>query len=114
LLGDGRRPIWWAKDRQAQVIRQDQPGKTVEGGRLVGGALRCLLGTWVLPAYLVAALLGPTRWGQLGDLFESWLKRGADSDSGALLPGHGGVLDRFDSLLFVAPVAYYWLSAALR
>lgn len=95
------------------------PGKTVEGS--VAGLLGAVLfvgalGWWVgLPVWS-AALLGVTLGvvGQLGDLFESWLKRRAGvKDSGALLPGHGGVLDRFDSLLFVAPVAYYWLRAAL-
>jgi phosphatidate cytidylyltransferase len=95
------------------------PGKTIEGGvaGLVGAVLFVgALGWWVgLPVWS-AALLGGTLGvvGQLGDLFESWLKRRAGvKDSGALLPGHGGVLDRFDSLLFVAPVAYYWLRAVL-
>jgi len=93
------------------------PNKTVEGaagalaGGLVGaaaaGAYFGLPASWVVVGGFVCALSG-----QLGDLWESAVKREAHAkDSGSLLPGHGGVLDRFDGLLFSGVVAYYVFAA---
>ncbi|MBW2366481.1 MAG: phosphatidate cytidylyltransferase [Deltaproteobacteria bacterium] len=93
------------------------PGKTIEGA--LGGLATSLLvggaGKWLLlpdlswaKILVFSIVLGVT--GQVGDLFESMLKRTAGvKDSSALLPGHGGVLDRIDALLFAVPMAYFLL-----
>jgi len=86
------------------------PKKTVEGAvaNLVGCVLGAIvIGIWLgMPMWIAATcgLIGGT-FGQAGDLFESGLKRSASlKDAGSILPGHGGVLDRIDSLLAAAPL----------
>ena len=90
------------------------PRKTVEGAfaGLIGSVIAgVLLGVWVAgesSGALTAGALVTGCVGQVGDLAESALKRSAGvKDSSPLLPGHGGLLDRLDGLLFAAPV-YYW------
>jgi phosphatidate cytidylyltransferase len=93
------------------------PKKTREGamgGFVVAPAFLAIAGSYFLPIYpwwwLASLGLGIVVAGIIGDLFESMLKRAADmKDSGTLIPGHGGVLDRIDALLFAAPVFYFFL-----
>ena len=90
------------------------PKKTVEGalggfgGNLLAGVIMKLSifhGTGWGTAALFCLAVGAA--GQVGDLFESQMKRVSGiKDSGAILPGHGGILDRIDALLFAGPVAY--------
>ena len=92
------------------------PGKTIEGSAggfiaAVAAGLLCRLIFFpelpIAHALLLAAAIGAL--GQIGDLAESMLKRSANvKDSGKLLPGHGGVLDRIDSILFCAPLLYFY------
>lgn len=115
----------WGRRKLAPSI---SPGKSWEGSiaSLCGSLMitAVLLGiSSVLLAHGIAVLAYPGSWGrwlglalllnvaaQVGDLAESALKRGAGvKDSGSLLPGHGGVLDRIDALLIAAPVLWYAL-----
>jgi phosphatidate cytidylyltransferase len=101
----------WGRRKLCPAI---SPGKTVEGALAgltanlaVGAAGKALflpeIGWGAALAFAATAGLA----GQMGDLFESELKRASNlKDSGGLLPGHGGVLDRIDALLFAAPVAF--------
>ena len=120
----------WAMDTAAYAIGKlfgrrklcpaISPGKTVEGASAALAAAVVLsagLGMWFGLALPYGAVLGAIIGvgGQVGDLAKSVLKRQAGvKDSGAILPGHGGVLDRFDSLLFAAPLAYYYLALFVR
>jgi phosphatidate cytidylyltransferase len=96
------------------------PKKTVEGaagGFACGAAIMVVVGAWWMPTAAVTfrALLGASivALGIAGDLFESMLKRSAGvKDSSSLIPGHGGILDRIDALLFAAPVYYVVLKYA--
>lgn len=96
------------------------PAKTVEG--VIGGAIAVTLVATLLVAglgrpWLAGVILGPivALAAQAGDLAESMLKRAAGAkDSGRLIPGHGGILDRVDSFLFAAPVLTLYVVAAFR
>ena len=96
------------------------PGKTVAGalGAFVGTtALAALLGHWVFagtplqsPVHLVALSAIVSVAGQFGDLALSSIKRDVGvKDTGSLIPGHGGLLDRFDSLLLAAPAVFHYV-----
>jgi len=92
------------------------PNKTVEGtlGLVVGSTIGCILFQQIFFPTLSmvhAAILGfiGSILGQLGDLCESAMKRASGvKDSGVILPGHGGILDRLDCLIFIAPFVYYY------
>ncbi|KAF0184181.1 MAG: phosphatidate cytidylyltransferase [Nitrospirae bacterium] len=95
------------------------PKKTVEGGlgSLLGGtAVGLVFGFFVMPSWgpVTLGLFGMFIGGItiIGDLVESMFKRDAGvKDSGTLIPGHGGVLDRFDSVLFAGPALYFMKQA---
>jgi phosphatidate cytidylyltransferase len=111
---------WLGRTRPWGAI---SPRKSIEGS--LGGFACALLGALAGSAWFMHAASG-ARWlrpvdalaigalvglcGQVGDLVESLLKRDSESgDSSDFIPGHGGILDRFDSLYFAAPVVYYYL-----
>lgn len=117
--------VIWATDSGAYFIGRAfgrkklwpeiSPNKTVEGfvGGIISAVLVGLVFQWISPihnstsAVLLVAMI-TSIFGQMGDLVESALKRHyIVKDSGQILPGHGGILDRFDSLLFVLPILHF-------
>ena len=92
------------------------PGKTVEGligGMLAAGAFAALATLWFFPElpyqFSIPLAIVMAVVGVLGDLAESAMKRGSNTkDAASILPGHGGLLDRLDSLLLNAPILYYF------
>jgi len=101
------------------------PKKTIEGsiGGMLGSSLGCLIFGYILNRYginiplyhfiLIGVLCGI--FGQFGDLVASSIKRVAGvKDYSNLIPGHGGILDRFDSILFSSVIVYYYLTIFLK
>jgi phosphatidate cytidylyltransferase len=116
----GRR---WGRRKLAPRL---SPGKTVEGGVLglvggtVGGVFMGLVvfDLWLgMPVSWLAGGVGGlliSALSQLGDLSESaWKREAGVKDSGDFFPGHGGILDRMDSLIFTLPASYWWLTLVL-
>jgi phosphatidate cytidylyltransferase len=128
--------LTWATDTGAyafgrmfgrhKLIPSVSPGKTIEGA--IGGIVVAIIVAWVyvtfvlrpyahlamLPLWTTVFAIVLSIVGQTGDLAESLFKRDVGvKDSSNLLPGHGGILDRFDSLFFVLPVAYLLLGHLL-
>ncbi len=119
--------IIWASDIGAYSIgipfgrhrlyEKVSPKKSLEGlaGALVASAAMALLcRIWFMPPITMIEAVGLALLlaivGTIGDLVESLFKRAAGvKDSGIIIPGHGGILDRMDSMLFAAPVLYYYL-----
>ncbi|RJO69670.1 MAG: phosphatidate cytidylyltransferase [Myxococcales bacterium] len=101
-----------------KLYEKVSPKKTWEGavGGTIFGIASAFLFAWMLsidwPAHhIVLAALGTSAIGQVGDLAESLLKRSYGiKDSGRLIPGHGGILDRIDAVMFGAPFFYYYIT----
>ena len=99
-----------------KLVPKISPGKTWEGlvgGLVTAGAFGALATFWFFPElpyrWSVPLAMAMAAVSVLGDLAESAMKRGsAPKDAASILPGHGGLLDRLDSLLFNAPILYYF------
>ncbi len=97
-----------------KLAPQLSPNKTWEGGaaNLLGALLvAAVFGYWakIPPAHMLGMAVAGSVAGQIGDLFESAWKRSAGvKDSGTIVPGHGGLLDRIDALILAAPAVWYY------
>lgn len=97
-----------------KLIPEVSPKKTVEGfwGGVIGSALSTMILGYILGENIYVMMAGGifgSMISQLGDLFASYIKRILNiKDYGNIMPGHGGVLDRFDSIIFTAPFVYYF------
>lgn len=109
----------WGKKLFSPVI---SPKKTWAGfwgaffGSLSGSSLVAYLGFAESPTFLHIVFISTIIWitGPFGDLIESMLKRSAGvKDSGNIIPGHGGMLDRMDALIFTGPALYWYVSTFL-
>jgi phosphatidate cytidylyltransferase len=119
-LGDTGAYLIGVRFGKTPLIPRISPNKSVEGA--IGGLLFSILGAVICKPFLgfsylhlivLGALLGGLA--QLGDLSESLMKRDCQvKDSGSILPGMGGMLDAIDSVLFTAPVFYFYMSTILK
>ncbi|SEA44226.1 phosphatidate cytidylyltransferase [Flavobacterium gillisiae] len=101
---------------KTKLFERISPKKTIEG--FIGGVVFCVIASYLISKYyiqiaegkifiwiIIAVIVGV--FGTIGDLIESKFKRFAGvKDSGKIMPGHGGVLDRLDSVIFVAPIVF--------
>lgn len=102
--------VFWGKHKLAPII---SPKKTIEGA--IGGIIGCAVSTFVFSIFFIPEIANISILfgivgsiiSQLGDLNASMIKRNSKiKDFGYIVPGHGGILDRFDSILFTAPYVY--------
>lgn len=141
MMDNGRYLLWlifissWGCDTLAyyfgrafgkhKISPKVSPKKTAEGslGGLLGSVIGCTVYGFIISKYgvnialyhyVIMGILGGI-FGQFGDLVASSIKRNVGvKDYSNLIPGHGGILDRFDSILFVAVVVFYYLSVFVR
>ena len=136
VLGNSQIPILviasiWINDTMAYLVgsfigktplSKISPKKTWEG--TIGGIILCItvaglvshfiFHSWVVNLFVMVLAALCAIFGTFGDLFQSKLKRMADvKDSGSFMPGHGGFLDRFDSLLFAVPAVWVYVKLFL-